>query len=170
MLPVQITGRDWVYEAIAEGMTGYAAVFGPGAPALVQGTGGWVVGEHGQAPHVLLQLGWVGFVLFLLAMIALVRFWGTVRADHLLGFGILLVPASRFLTEPSLMFSTRTVEFVAICLSMTLLATPWTRDRPRAQEKALESLRSSIDNLVVVDENGSQDRRARLGHEVERRH
>lgn len=126
LIPIDITGRDWVYNAIRSALHGYGAIFGAGSPALVQGSGGWVAGDHGQAPHLLLQLGVVGFLLFGLALLWFIRLGRTTHWQHLMAAGILLVPSSRFLTETGLEFSTRTMEFAITCLVMGLLpAAPW---------------------------------------------
>lgn len=168
LIPVDLTGRDWVYGAIDDAMVGYAAVFGAGSPALAQGTGGWVVGEHGQAPHVLLQLGWVGFGIFLFALGALPRFTGSVRFTHLVGAAAVIIPASRFVTEPSLMFSTRTMEFVSLCLAMGLLATPWERPRQTPEDRSVALLQSAIRRMRVADEEHADDGGSRPRDQVER--
>lgn len=154
VVPVDLTGRDWVYEAIADVMTGYGGLFGPGSQALAQGTGGWVVGEHGQAPHVLLQLGWVGFVLFLMAMVALTRYQRSKHPQHILASALALVSASRFVTEPSLMFETRTMEFVGVCLLLSLLASPPNSRRPDTATAYRRSLREALDSVDIVRPGG----------------
>lgn len=169
VIPIELTGRDWVYSAVAGAMHGYAGVFGPGSPELAKGTGGWVVGEHGQAPHVLLQLGWVGFFLFLGAMVGFVRLAETRRPDHLLGAGVLLVPASRFVTEPSLMFETRTMEFAAMCLAMGLLASSMGHHREGPRERTYLALQGALKAMNIIGNEGAEDGHSGLGERVEGR-
>lgn len=149
LIPISLTGRDWIYDAIVTSLSGYAAVFGPGSPALIRQTGGWVIGEHGQAPHVLLQLGWVGFVLFGATLVALIRYTGSRRMSHILGVAMVMVPAARFVTESALLFETRTMEFVALCLAMSMLASPG-ESRGRSDPRELDALRAAAADLSIL--------------------
>lgn len=175
VLPLDLTGRDWVFGAIRDSLTGYGSVFGPGSPELSARTGGWIVGEHGLAPHLLLQLGIVGFVLFGMGLIAFAAKPRSVRFANVLGAAFVLVPVSRSLTEPGLMFQTRTMDFLALVLAMSLLSLdPVTPPAREDKAERLRALGELVQRLRLVDENsadhgsvGAHDRAEAAGQFVD---
>ena len=119
----ELTGRGVVFAGIRDQMTGYALILGSGVNtmkrvAVIGGTRGVVLrGEHGQAPHLLVNAGVVGLVLFALALGSLIahRHWTPTRA---LALGFLLVASAQFLTEPGWALDTRTFDMVTILFAV----------------------------------------------------
>ncbi len=120
LISVELTGRDIVYKGIRDATTGYAAFFGPGGLVVERATGGYVTGEHGQFPHVLANSGWVGVALFFFAMLS---FLAQRRHDmrSVVATGLLLVAATRFVSEPGWTLSARSIEFASMVLVVSLL-------------------------------------------------
>jgi len=86
--------------------------------AEIGGTGGNIlVGEHGQAAHLLVNAGVVGLALFALALVSLIaqKHWTPTRTVAL---GFLLAASAEFLTEPGWGLNTRTFDFVAIMFAI----------------------------------------------------
>jgi len=121
--PADLTGRGVVFAGIRDQMTGYALILGSGENTMkrvaeIGGTGGVVLGgEHGQAPHLLVNAGVVGLVLFACALGSLVahRHWTPTRA---LAPGFLLVASAEFLTEPGWALDTRTFDIVTMLFAV----------------------------------------------------
>jgi len=130
----ELTGRGVVYSGIRQTMHGLELLYGGGADVVERVSGGWVAGEHGQAPHLLVHTGVVGMLLFGLAMGAIAVMRHPTRSQFM-GMAFLMVASAQFLTEPGWELSVRSMDFVSILLTTGLVAAHATR-RPPADTEA----------------------------------
>ena len=115
-----LTGRGRIFVAMREQFTGASLLFGTGSEIMTRLdlAGGFVpVGEHGQAPHLLVQAGIPGLVLFCgaLVSVALKERWNPLQVAAL---GMLVVVATQFLTEPGLQMNPRSLSFVVVLIAI----------------------------------------------------
>ncbi|KGN34978.1 hypothetical protein N802_00255 [Knoellia sinensis KCTC 19936] len=118
----ELTGRGVVYSGIRDAMTGAELIFGGGTDVVERISGGWVMGEHGQAPHLLVHAGIVGMLVFTFAMVASMLMKHPTRSQFM-GLGFLIVASSQFVTEPGWELAVRSVDFVSILITTGLMAT-----------------------------------------------
>lgn len=119
-----LTGRGEIYAGIRSAAKGMEAIFGSGSGTvqnLSLGYNALAFGEHGQAPHLLVQAGAVGMLLFAVAMIAVVAKtkWTPLQFA---GYALLAVSSTQFITEPSWELSPKTTAFAMMILSAGLIA------------------------------------------------
>ena len=138
--PGTLTGRGLLYSAMRAQLDGIALVIGSGPQTMERAAfflGGFTVaGEHGQAPHLLVMTGLIGWSLFALALMALVRasLWSPRRR---IALGLAVAAAVQGLTEPAWMLEVRTPGFVSALLAAGLMCAV------RADERAASNPRWS---------------------------
>jgi hypothetical protein len=124
----QLTGRGSIYAGVRQQLTADTLLIGSGPDTMRKIFSAGLlrhfqaIGEHGQAPHVLVQAGVIGFTLFSVALLLLLfgRFeWAVVQVA---GFGLLLTASLQFVTEPGWTFYPRSLQMATMLLAMGLLA------------------------------------------------
>lgn len=145
--PGALTGRGLLYAAMRDQLHGIALLIGSGPETMARAAfflGGFTVaGEHGQAPHLLVMTGLLGWSLFAVALASLVllRTWSPQRR---IALGLAVVAAAQGLTEPAWMLEVRTPGFVAALVAIGLMCTAADDDPPAAKApSASRALRSS---------------------------
>ena len=124
--PGTLTGRGLLYVAMRAQLDGIALLIGSGPETMERAAfflGGFTVaGEHGQAPHLLVMTGLIGWSLFALALLTLIRAtdWSPRRR---IALGLALAAAVQGLTEPAWMLEVRTPGFVSALLAAGLMCT-----------------------------------------------
>ncbi len=119
--PMALTGRGVMYAGIRSQLTGVALLIGSGADTMTtifeRGlTRGYnAVGEHGEAPHILVNGGLVAMLLFTMSVV-LVAFKRRWLRIELLALGLLFAASVEFVTEPGWSLEVRTVDFLTILL------------------------------------------------------
>ncbi len=84
---------------------------------------GYLIGEHGQVPHLLAAGGLIALILFIVALVGQAM-EPLISRSQALGFITLAAAATTFATEPSLLLETRSMGFVAILLLVGYYSSP----------------------------------------------
>jgi hypothetical protein len=122
--PGTLTGRGLIYSAMRAQLNGSALLIGSGPETMERAAfflGGFTVaGEHGQAPHLLVMTGLIGWSLFAVGLVALMRAaeWSPRRR---IALGLAIAAAIQGLTEPAWMLEVRTPGFVSALLAAGLM-------------------------------------------------
>lgn len=138
----EFTGRGEIWARLRDTITGYDAILGPGPGTvgeLVLAYGARAFGEHGQAPHMLVNSGVIGLAIMALALcaVAFKKRWDTYSVFGLL---LLLVAATQFITEPAWELNIRSMSFVCMIASAGLFAASRLKeDEPPAADESAPS-------------------------------
>jgi hypothetical protein len=132
--PEALTGRGLLYAAMRDQLHGVALLIGSGPQTMARAAfflGGWTVsGEHGQAPHLLVMTGLVGWSMFAVALGALLvrqRGWSP---RSRLALGLAIAAALQGMTEAAWTLEVRTQGFVAALLAIGLMCTDRSDESP----------------------------------------
>jgi hypothetical protein len=145
----ELTGRGWIYAGIRSQLKGYALLAGSGPGTMdrlfqSRSVAFEAVGEHGLAPHILVQAGIVGLILVGAGLLALVFDPNKWSPRQIASFGLLLAASLQSVTEPGWMWSARTMNFASMLLALGLFTRessaaapvlPIAADRPPAVPK-----------------------------------
>ena len=123
--PTSLTGRGIIYSSIRRELTGYALLLGSGPDtvrrAAEAGLGGSSVpvSEHGQVPHLLVQAGVPGLLLFALAICSFIlpRRWSV---EQITCLGLVLAGATESITEVGWTIQPRSFDYVSLLLALGL--------------------------------------------------
>lgn len=124
--PGTLTGRGLIYSAMRAQLNGSALLIGSGPETMERAAfflGGFTVaGEHGQAPHLLVMTGLIGWCLFAVGVVALLQAaqWSPRRR---IALGLAIAAAVQGLTESAWMLEVRTAGFVSALLAAGLMCT-----------------------------------------------
>jgi hypothetical protein len=122
----QLTGRGTIYAGIRSQLHGYSLIVGSGPDTMVRifedGLLGnfEAIGEHGQVPHVLVEAGVLGVVLFGCALLSLLvdnRPWSP---EQIASLALTLAAALQFVTEPGWTLDARSIDFVTMLFAIGL--------------------------------------------------
>ena len=140
----ELTGRGAIYAGIRAQLHGYALLVGSGPDTMQRIFRDGLLrhfqafGEHGEAPHLLVQAGIPALVLFGLGLATLVTNKRPWSREQVGGFGLILAASLQFVTEPGWTLSARSLNFVLMLLAVGLF---WrgvprrsTPDRPRPRK------------------------------------
>jgi hypothetical protein len=146
--PTALTGRGLLYWAMREQLHGFALVVGSGSETMERAAlfmGGFTaIGEHGQAPHLLVLTGVVGWTHFAVALtaLAMTRTW-TPRRHAALGLAI--AAGIQGISEPGWLLEVRTSGFLTAVLAVGLMCSAGSRALTPAQTTR-GTVRSEIPN------------------------
>jgi hypothetical protein len=115
------TGRGRIWQGIRNALAGWGLVTGSGPETVSHlQIGFFPVGEHGQAPHLLVNTGAPGLIFFALALASIMvkREWSPTQATTLV---LALCLSTQFVTEVALTMDTRTIPYALLLLSIGLM-------------------------------------------------
>lgn len=122
----ELTGRGYIYAGIRSQLRGYALIIGSGPGTMKRvfetnmlGTFE-AIGEHGEASHLLVESGFVGFALVAIGLFALPLARAQWTTGQVAAVGFAVTASLQFVTEPGWTMDSRALNFVSLLLAAGL--------------------------------------------------